>query len=834
MYKSVLPFAAVACLAAVATAAPVRSLDRFESVIKPFVQQHCLQCHGPEKQEGQMRLDSLSYDLLKGANRENWHEVLSALQKGDMPPEEAKNRPAEKELDVVVELLQDVFNEVLAATESTGGRVVLRRLTKYEYQNTMTDLLGIDYDFTNGLPADEKSRDGFRNNGSTMEMTTAQLLHYMETARDGLQRAIVTGEEPREMVSKSIVSSNKTRLKLYPVTTNALPKPKGRKSKATTTETTTSAQRNTTDIQPGEFFPFREGVLRVRVKVRALNDKVQLLAVATGKEGDKVNELKLIDEVEFRGKESQEFVFDVQMADYPKPVYAVHKGAKVHLLVQAWDANQIRFEQTFGMYKGIPTSRNFVIESLEVEGPIVEQWPPNSHTRVFIPSANSANEEVYAREVISHFMRRAWRRPITKGELAESLAQYQAGRDDLEFVPAIRETLVSVLTSPNFLFLAESARDAKTKVPLADHELATRLSYFLWSTMPDENLSRLADSGQLRDSKLLGGTVTTMIKDDRAKNFVEHFALQWLSLDLVESVAVHPEYYPDYDLRITQDMRQETLLLFEEILKKNLSILNFIDADFTYLNRRLAKHYGIPFPPNEELGFVRVSLRDVQHRGGVLTHGSVHLAGSNGEDSHAIRRGAWVLDRLLASPPPTPPADVPQLDSSNPELANLSLKQQLALHVKNEACARCHKKIDPFGVAFEHYDATGAWRGAKIVLVSTEKNGANVSSNRKKLKKNKPKPPAKHSTVPVDATTQLHDGTVIDGIPGLKTYLLTKKKDQFVEGFVRRLLAYALGRSLELGDRPTVERLTAQFHKDGYKLSNLIESIVVSDLFQNK
>ncbi len=924
-----------------------RSLSLFREKVAPLLQKYCAECHGETKQKQDLRLDHLNPNMAEGTDGELWHDVLDQLNSGAMPPK-AKPQPTKSEREVLFDWLTAELNRAAAQRNSTGGRVVLRRMTQYEYQNTMTDLLGIDFDFAKGLSPDERSRNGFRNNGSTMKFTSEHLRHYIDTARRALQIAIVT-DEPERPVLHSNKTPNNTVLRL-----NRSTKPNER-----------------------VWVPFAKGILRVKVKVRPFNDEVQLLGVAAGREGDRINDLKLIDEVEFRGTkraptadwpkgevaldhwyslgpfsgsldedfgpekkplalqgkfpaggkeiawerrpdvvegyahrfspgdkhctyfsrniksqdarplpislgcrdgvkvwingnevlssskghdqkakfavnlnkgdnqllvkihnlgrdglmyfkcdavdpppdfESQEFTLDVEMATCPKQETKGSDepaGGRRHLYIGAWDANDIPFQSMLNLSSNssaedLPDPKGFIIESLEAAGPIVDPWPPKSHSQIFIPSPNSGNEKVYAREILAQFMRRAWRRPIAKAELDEMAAQYETNRADLEFVAAIRETLVAVLSSPNFIFLIEPTADTKS-VALTDHELATRLSYFLWSTMPDETLSRLADSGKLRDPAVLRRTVSDMLSHGRAKNFVKHFTLQWLKLDLLEKTSVDPKVFHGYESRLTRDMVQETLCFFEEVLRKDMSVLTLIDADFTFLTRRLAKHYGIPFPKEatRTLGqYVRVSLRDEPHRGGLLTHGSVLLAGSDGKYSHPVRRGAWVLDRLLARPPPEPPPNVPALDAASPNSEKLTLKQKLALHLSSSACASCHEKFDPFGVTFEHYDAVGIWHETRKLVGSTVET--------------------------VDAIAQLQDGTTLDGVPGLKKYLLSEKRDVFVEGFVRYLLSYALGRSLEYSDRPTVEQLTRQFGKDAYKISALIQALATSDLFQRK
>jgi hypothetical protein len=509
--------------------------------------------------------------------------------------------------------------------------------------------------------------------------------------------------------------------------------------------------------------------------------------------------------------ELQEFVFDVEMANSPKPQRGRTRNRP--MMLTAWDANALPFRQMLSMNDNNsgysqPDPTGFDIESFEVEGPV---WPPPSHARIVGTPPADGGETAHAREILARFMRRAWRRPIDKAELDALVAVYERHRAGMEFVAAVRESLVAVLTSPNFIFLVEPAAEGSATVALTDHELATRLSYFLWGTMPDEKLSRLADSGTLRDPSVLRRTVAEMLQDERVANFVRHFTLQWLKLDTVEKIAVDQGIYGGYRPDLVTDMVEETLHVVREVLDKNLPVTTLLDADFTFLNPRLAGHYGIPFPDDAKRAagrFARVSLCDQPNRGGLMTHASVLLAGSDGRHSSPVRRGVWVLDRLLASPPPEPPPNVPVLNAASPNMANLTLKQKLIAHLNSPACASCHEKIDPFGVAFEHYDAVGKWH-------ETSKRLGKVVE-------------------PVDAKTRLHDGTEFEGIPGLRTYLLTQKKDLFMEGVARYALCYALGRQLEFSDRPAVEKLTRTYGQEGGTLSALIQGIVASDLFQRK
>jgi len=414
--------------------------------------------------------------------------------------------------------------------------------------------------------------------------------------------------------------------------------------------------------------------------------------------------------------------------------------------------------------------------------------------------------------VLARFMERAFRRPVEQREV-ETIGRFfdkiRPASPSLE--EAMRETLARVLISPDFLYLIEPAGTPGKRTPLSDFELASRLSYFLWSTMPDEPLLTLARGGKLRQAKILEQQVRRMIADKRSWNFVRNYTNQWLNLSGLDRVAVNPQYYPRFDNRLKDDMRGETQHFFAEILYKDLSYMNLIDADFTMLNRRLAEHYGMPGPQGNQ--FERVAIKAEHHRGGLLTHGSMLLTNSTGEDSHPIKRAVWLLDRLLDDPPAPPPPDVPELDKKMADLAGLSVRKQLEMHRKKDACNSCHRGIDPWGIPLENYDATGRWRET-----------IHGAIRKKKIKKRSP----------VEAESVLPGGHKISGPQSLKQHLLSDEKDRLARACVKKLLSYSLGRSVELGDRQAVETLTKKFAQRKYRLSDLIVEIVKSEPFQTK
>ena len=456
-------------------------------------------------------------------------------------------------------------------------------------------------------------------------------------------------------------------------------------------------------------------------------------------------------------------------------------------------------------------SARVFIDRVEFEGPYYESWPPKTRTHL-LPQPEKLDDPTYVRGVLRRFMTQAWRRPVRDDEVNEVVALFQRYVRGFSLDEALAKTMSAVLCSPHFLYLVEPSRESDT-ARLTAHELASRLSYFLWASMPDAELMRLAKSGRLLEAVVLRQQVARMLKNPKARRLADNFAAQWLDLDGVERVAVDPERHRGFqENEMKRAMREETLAYFRRVLFENRSCLELLDSDYAMLNERLARHYGIDGVSGPKFRPVQVTAD--QHRGGLLTQGAFMLANSDGADSHPILRGKWILERLLNDPPPKPPANVPDLERADPEFAKLPLKDKLAIHRRNPACATCHNDLDPWGLALENFDALGRWR----TTVSTR------ADKGEKVKK-----------ISVDSSVVLANGDKIGGTNGLKKYLVTRKRGQFAEGLVRRLLAYSLGRSLEWTDRDTIENLTEGFTtRHNYRLRPLIEEIVLSDTFRTK
>ena len=769
----------------------------FARDIKPVLQRLCVGCHGPKKQEAKLRLDTLSTDLVKGSDAETWHDVLNKLNLGEMPPKKAGQQPTSSERRLLVRWLTAELRRAQEVARSTGGRVVMRRLTRYEYNNTMRDLLGVEFDYAENLPPESISRDGFQNNGSVLGISPIQVEYYLKAARLALGKAIVTGPRP-EVIKHHAIKSAKVR------------RVKGEVSNR---------------LGPGSRFLVRldefprEGDVVVRVRAHAVvPDQAGFprMKVTMGVRADVRAPEKTLAEIDVTNTEPQTFTFRGRIESFPLPghnpkypglqvtVYNVYEDGKP--TPKKKNRKNLPLEPD-------PTKPLLVIESVDFEGPIFDTWPPRSHSQIFFQTSGTPDEREYARKILARFMTRAYRRPVDESELTAMLDLLERLRTrSPSFESAIGDLLALVLVSPEFLYLVEPRNESFERQPLEEFELASRMSYFLWSTMPDDRLFELARDGKLSDPSVRQAEIRRMLADPRAWQFVKHFTDQWLGLPALDRIAVNPEFHPNFDERLKQDMRGETRHFFAEILNKDLSAMNLIDSDFAMLNRRLAHHYGVPLPPGGDMQ--RVQLPEGSHRGGLLTQGSFLLSNSNGEDSHPIRRAVWLLDRLLDDPPAPPPPDVPDLDTNQPDVARLSLKQQLELHRKKESCNNCHRRIDPWGVVFENYDAVGRWRTV-------------VTGPRKKRRPRQP----------IDAAVKLPDGTGIDGVDGdggLKAYLVEVQGKAFARALVRRLLTYSLGRSLEYTDREAVDTLAAGFIKSDYRLRELIVAISVSRPFTSK
>ncbi len=774
----------------------------FEREVRPVLLELCLDCHGPEKQKGGLRVDELRAELDGDAGGEIWHDILDQLVLGEMPPAKAP-QPSASQRRLLVEWTGEWLREAAEAKRYARGRVVTRRLTRYEYANTLRDLLDVRLDFARDLPPEPVSPEGFLNNAATLEMAPELVRSYLDVARDALAEVIVSGDPPeihRYEAKKTAIGK--------------LPNTKVKKHEPVNPEFVL-------DVDP---FP-RRGEFEVRVRARAAlpgGTALPRIRVSMGHVPGIIHVPRVvIGEVDVRS-EPETFTFRGRMEDFPQPGHLRHRQADFQgmiVMVDFLDAdgNELRYpDRTYaripdkkkGKKKGekaeapepervpVPFGERLEIEveSVSFEAPVLASWPPPAHQR-FV--SGRGPEDIHA--ILEHFMTRAFRRPPGREEIEETAALFQAllAAND-SFEEALRETFAAVLVSPHFLYRVERRTRDEGVEPVSDFELATRLSYFLWSTMPDETLFELAERGRLGQPEVLAGEVARMLDDPRSARFAAHFVDQWMDLDGLRRVAVNPEAFPDFDEGLKDDFRRETLACFERVLLENRSALELLDARWAMWNRDLAAHYGRDEEVrSSELEVVALPAGDP--RGGLLGQGAFLLANSTGAESHPIKRAVWILDRLLDSPPAPPPPDVPELDPERPDLVGLSVKEQMAVHREKASCRDCHEGIDPWGLALERFDAVGRWDAGAA-----------------------------------EEAAILPNGRSIHGFAELKAYLVEERSERFARALVRRLLSYALGRSLDLGDRMAVESLTEGFVASEYRLQQLTVDLVQSEAFRTK
>jgi mono/diheme cytochrome c family protein len=802
---------------------------RYDEQIRPLIARHCLGCHGAEKPKGGLRLDALSADFASEANRERWLTVLNRVRAGEMPPK-GKPRPSEEE----VRALTDWISGTAAAAEAARraqGRVVLRRLNRVEYENTMRDLLGVQVDLQDLLPADG-SAAGFDNVGEALHTSSFLMEKYFEAADKVLNLAIANGPRP---------PSGKKRYSL-----------KDTHQVKTTTERVfrqlddtvvcfSSSPWQAVTLTP--FYPPHRGTYRFRISVSGFQSagKPVVFRVDAGP-------------LLMGTKNHLVGYFDAP-ADQPAVVEFVdHLEARSTIRILPYGLAPAPAVHKVGAdkYEG----PGLAVRWVEVEGPLHDAWPPPSHRRLFgdLPQAAapvfndrdrvevvSKDPAADAERILRAFARRAFRRAVTDADVKPFVALVRAKlAEKRSFEQAVRVGLVAVLLSPEFLFLREKSPHPTLSPTLGgegrvrgldDWALASRLSYFLWSTMPDEEMLTLAEQQKLSQPDTLRGQVERLLKSPKAAAFTENFVGQWLGLRDIDFTEPSHILYPEFDDMLKVSMVRETELFFAEVLTNDLSLTNFVASDFSMLNGRLARHYGIPLtlpsPPEGEgrvrgmegWEFRKVRLPPDSHRGGVLTMASVLKVTANGTTTSPVPRGAWVLDRILGTPPPRPPADVGAVE---PDIRGATtIREQLARHRRVASCATCHAKIDPPGFALESFDVIGGWRDN----YRTSGKGEPVVVDGRRMPYLKgPK---------VDPAGVLPDGRRFENIDEFKQLLL-KDKDQLARALAEKLLTYATGGAPETADKPEIEEIVGKIREKNYGLRSLVHEVVQSQLFRRK
>jgi hypothetical protein len=798
----------LATLVAPAVAAPPQPDDaapapQFDEQFRPLLREFCVSCHSGDKPKGDLRLDQLTPDFADPQARERWAAVLQRLEAGEMPPPE-KPQPREKDLKAFLAWIAPRVAEAEAAARAAQGRVVLRRLNRVEYENTICDLLGIEASLKEQLPQDGAA-DGFDNAAAANHTSSFLMEKYLEAADAALNLAIANRPQPPKSESKRYSMRD-----VHPI-------------RSTTEdvyrfldddEVVCFSSSEWHNVWVSGFYPRDPGKYRFRISASGFQspDKpVTFRVTETGARLTGTNGLIGY----FDAPPGKPTVFEFVRHVAPKTTI----GMLPYGLAHANTVKQVGGEKWEGP--------GLAIQWVEIEGPLNETWPPESHRRLFgdltqvnAPAYNfrdrveveSEQPLADAAAILKRFARRAFRRTVTDEDVAPFVAIVEAKLiEGYTFEPAMRAALKGVLIAPEFVFLREPPGK------LDDFALASRLSYFLWSTMPDEELFALAEQQKLSDPEVLRQQVERMLTHPKSAAFTENFVGQWLGLREIDATEPSHLLYPEFDHLLKVSMIRETELFFDEILKHDLSVANFIHSDFTMLNGRLAKHYGVPGVEGWE--FRRMSLPPESHRGGVLTMASVLKVTANGTTTSPVLRGAWVLDRILGTPPPPPPDDVGAID---PDIRGATtIREQLARHRSVESCGVCHRKIDPPGFALESFDCIGGWRDNYRVTG----NGETVIIDGRRMPYHKGKP--------VDPSDVMPDGEPFQNVDEFKQLLLRDER-QLARALTSRLVTYATGRAPQPSDREAVEAIVANMAAKNYGLRTLIHEVVQSELFRNK
>ncbi|MDX2041941.1 MAG: DUF1592 domain-containing protein [Acidobacteriota bacterium] len=793
----------------------------FDKTILPFLAENCIACHSAKKASGELNLEQFKSSAAVAEQRQQWEEVLLKLRTGEMPPKGAP-KPDAAELKSVIAWLEAEFDRIDRSAKPDPGRVTARRLNRAEYNNTVRDLLGVNFKPADDFPQDD-SGYGFDNIGDVLSLSPVLMEKYLTAAETVARTAVFGVAELKPRVERlrpptGRIKSTAKPITDYDVTGLGLPN----------------------SLHTTHRFPV-EGDYTFKVFLGGVRPAgSEPLPLALWIDGKQVQTFDFdpdgiasfsVDRQDF-GSMTYDFRVRVPAGDHwlavsiqrmyeglppsyggpnpskrPEPPKPEFKPPRREIPPERLAEIKKQFEAR--MAEKVPVNEARVT-GLDVIGPYnqVKGASADSMKKVFVCGHDAGKHQpACAEKIIGNLVHKAYRRPVTAEETRKltafvALAQKQGDSFEEGLVQAIQAMLVS----PHFLFRIEQSvstptvreRAANSQIEqVGQHELASRLSYFLWSSMPDDELLQLADQRKLRRPEILSAQVQRMLKDPKSSALVENFAGQWLELRRLESVKPDRDRFPQFDEYFRMSVRRETELFFDNVIRQDRSLMDFIDADYTFLNERLARFYKIPGVNGPE--FRKVTLPADCNRGGILTQASVLTVSSYATRTSVVLRGKWILENILNAPPPPAPPGVPTLDESKTG-STMSLRQQMEQHRTNPTCAACHARLDPLGFGLENFDAIGGWR-------------------------------TMDGKFPIDSSGVLPDGRSFKGVGELKT-ILRADRDAFAEGVTDKLLTYALGRGLERYDRPTVRQIAKRVAAKEYKFSSLVMEIVNSLPFQ--
>ncbi len=796
--------------------------------VSGFMQTYCINCHGEKKQKGDFRVDKLQVSTT-AADAENWQLVLDNLHLGEMPPKDEK-QPSAAEIEKITTWIQSELSRATTALKGAGGEVVLRRLNRAEYQNTIADLFDVHGDFTSGFPEDMREH-GFDNNGAALMLSAAQMQEYMKAAEFVLARAIAPSARPETKVTTFTLHDGNRRAielarkglerrlagfdKLDP-----LEQKRTREAEAAVKANPDSHGYRFPVLENGTLRPAKssdgphlDAVMTVQNYFSGeptLNYpgraagwcKVKAIAFAMKNDG-KPARLKFSVGRPVPGaipKAETVFTFTDDKPREVEASYYMEPGERV----------------TFAMMDGAPHSQGrtmidqpgpFIgIRSFSIEGPIYETWPAKGHRTLFgdIDPAQPTPEKAAA--IVAHLAPKLFRRPVDAAAVAKYRALFEKFAKTMKPDEALRGMLAAMLVSPRFLYHEEPPKGPDA------FAIASRMSYFLWRSTPDDELLKAAADGSLLDATKRRAQAQRMLGDARAERFVKDFTGQWLRVREVGAMKANADLYPECDAELEAAIRGETEHFIAEMFRSDLPLSQLIDSDWTMLNQRLAKHYGIDGVSGPD--FRRVSLdKSKTVRGGLLTQASIHAITSNGTVTSPVARGTWLLEKFLGTPAPPPPPNVPPIE---PDIRGATtINEQLSKHREVAACASCHRKIDPLGFALENFDVIGGWRENYRAL----KDG---QGKRKTLADGKPVHPA-------------DEWAGVGRFNGFQEFreLVKKREDLVVQNLTHQLATFALGRTLGFADRQPLKTIATKTREKKSGMKSLVLDLVSSPVFAN-
>lgn len=813
-----LMFVAFRMSVALAIGLSAMNMVRADEPFEAFLVKHCVRCHGAEKEEGDIRVDLLSRDFEAGIDTHHWAETLDKVNSGEMPPE-SEAQPSQDEIATFVMSLNAKLQEGRAARMAARPAVSHYRLSRKEYENTVYDLLGVRYDPAKPGELNEDTLwHGYERIGSQLSLSPSHIDRYYRAAETVLDRGFSAAtSEPRQVR----LTAADLRYDGGKVQQAALDR-FGIKRPLRYLLFPGSVQPALLSHWFGQMGPEHSGLYRLRLQASGIRPPGgQPAHLSIGKQTSEETVDGLIEfDVTAPEDEPQVYEFEVFL-EMPTQLHfcvvatdivdrrggAAFRNALMsrngyifthssETLLLNPNAPQMFDDQGNGIFSTV------ILDWIEWEGPLVTDAERSRRDGVLPPE--DATSEVVA-EHLQRFAERAWRRPVAVGELESYLRAYAHEREAGEsMLDAYRVALLGVLTSRNFIYLVEGEPEARES--LNDWELASRLSYFLWSSMPDESLFRAASSGSL-SGEGIDHEVERMLNDERIHRFVDDFSRQWLQLHRVGTFPPDKKLYPTYDDWLETSMEAEPVEYFREMFLQNLALAGFLDSDWTMANARLCDFYGLPEPSVS--GFQRVALKPEDHRGGLLTMGAVLGLTSDGTRHRPVHRGVWVSEAIFNRTPPPPPANVDPIEPVPPEGNKVTIRQRIEAHATQASCAACHRNIDPLGLAFDQYDAIGQWRTVEIVPTGIGEDPL------------------------VDASGVLPDGRPFADSVQFKSLLLADQ-ERFLEAFVEHLCTYALRRVLTVDDRAGVQAIVEEAKQNQYGVKDIVRAVATSDLLRRR